>query len=49
VKTSELNIDCFVAFIRELCKTTPGAGCHIMAVGFEEIVKEVIAAAGVNS
>ena len=38
-KTSELNIDYFAGFIKELRKTTPAVGCHIMAVGFEEIVK----------
>jgi len=48
-KTSELNIEYFAGFIRELRKTTPGGGCHIMAVGFEEIVKEVVAAAVLSS
>jgi 5,10-methylenetetrahydrofolate reductase len=44
----ELNIDYFSRFIKELNKTTNAAGCHIMAVGFEEIVKEIIAASGVH-
>ena len=35
-------------FIKESRKTTPAAGCHIMAVGFEDIVKEIIAAAGTS-
>jgi hypothetical protein len=47
-KTSDLNIDYFAAFIKELRKTTPAVGCHIMAVGFEEIAKEIIAASGVS-
>jgi 5,10-methylenetetrahydrofolate reductase len=45
----ELNIEYFSEFIQELKKTTNAAGCHIMAVGFEEIVKEIIAASGVHS
>ena len=44
----ELNIEYFGNFIRELNKTTHAAGCHIMAVGFEEIVKEIIEASGVQ-
>jgi 5,10-methylenetetrahydrofolate reductase len=48
-KTSELNIEYFAAFIKELRKTTPAVGCHIMAVGFEEIVKEIIAASGLKA
>jgi 5,10-methylenetetrahydrofolate reductase len=48
-KTRDLNIDYFSGFIRELRKTTNAAGCHIMAVGFEEIVKEIIAASGLNA
>ena len=48
-KTSELNIEYFAAFIKELRKTTPAVGYHIMAVGFEEIVKEIIAASGAKS
>jgi 5,10-methylenetetrahydrofolate reductase len=48
-KTSELNIDYFAGFIKELRKTTPAAGCHIMAVGFEEIVREIIEASGLKA
>jgi hypothetical protein len=33
---------------QELGKTTAAAGCHIMAVGFEEIVTEIIAASGLK-
>jgi 5,10-methylenetetrahydrofolate reductase len=45
----ELNIEYFSNFIRELKNTTNAAGCHIMAVGFEEIVKEIIAASGIQA
>jgi len=47
-KIWDLNVQYFAEFIRELRKTTPAAGCHIMAVGFEEIVKEIIAASGLK-
>jgi hypothetical protein len=48
-KMSELNTEYFAAFIRELRKLTPGRGCHIRAVAFGEIVKEIIAAAVLSS
>jgi 5,10-methylenetetrahydrofolate reductase len=48
-KTHDLNVEYFAEFIRELRKTTNAAGCHIMAVGFEEIVKDIIAASGLRA
>ena len=48
-KTWKLNVEYFAEFIRELRKTTNAAGCHIMAVGFEDIVKEIIAAADLRA
>ncbi|MHA1238309.1 MAG: methylenetetrahydrofolate reductase [Candidatus Odinarchaeia archaeon] len=38
----KVNIEFFSGFIRELRKTTSAAGCHIMAVGFEYIIKDII-------
>jgi len=38
----EINIEFFTDFIRELKKTTHAAGCHIMAVGYERLVKPLV-------
>ncbi len=35
---NKINLDYFVDFVREIRKTTSAAGCHIMSVGYEEIV-----------
>ncbi len=47
-KTYRLNVDYFSSLVREIRKTTDAAGCHIMAIGFEQIVKEIIAESGVR-
>jgi hypothetical protein len=48
-KTYELNVEYFSDLVRAIRKTTNAAGCHIMAIGFEQIVKEIIAESGVRS
>ncbi len=47
-KTYLLNVQYFGSLVKEIRKTTQAAGCHIMAIGFEEIVKEIIAESGVR-
>jgi 5,10-methylenetetrahydrofolate reductase len=42
------NIEIFGEFIKELKKTTHAAGCHVMAVGFEWVVPEIIKRAGIT-
>jgi len=37
-KYNEINLEYFSNFIKELKRTTPAAGCHIMSVGYEEII-----------
>lgn len=41
-KYAEINYKYFVPFIREIMKTTKAAGVHVMAVGWEPIVVELI-------
>ena len=41
-KYREINLDYYVGFIRELKSTTSAAGCHIMSVGYEEIVPSLV-------
>lgn len=43
-KCNEINLDYFAGFIKEIKKTTSAAGCHIMSVGYEEIVPTLIKA-----
>lgn len=42
MKCKEINLEYFQNFIKEIKKTTQAAGCHIMSVGFEEIVPELV-------
>jgi 5,10-methylenetetrahydrofolate reductase len=42
---NEINFNYFSNFVRELKKTTPASGCHIMSVGYEEIVQPLVEAA----
>ena len=44
----EENITIFGEFCQEIRKTTPAAGIHIMAVGFEWIVPKIIEASGLK-
>jgi 5,10-methylenetetrahydrofolate reductase len=44
-KYNEINLEYFSAFMKELKKTTSAAGCHIMSVGYEEIIPPLIEAA----
>lgn len=44
----EENIAVFGEFCREIRKTTPAAGIHVMAVGFEWIVPKIIEASGIT-
>ncbi|MFW9831796.1 MAG: methylenetetrahydrofolate reductase [Candidatus Thorarchaeota archaeon] len=46
-KIAELNVEYYGEFIRELRKTTQAAGCHIMAVKWEELIPMLIEVAGV--
>lgn len=39
---NEINLKYFVDFIKEIKKTTSAAGCHIMSVGYEEIVPHLV-------
>lgn len=41
-KYAEVNFNFFVPFIKEIMKTTKAAGVHVMAVGWEPIVVELI-------
>ncbi|MEM2135267.1 MAG: methylenetetrahydrofolate reductase [Candidatus Freyarchaeota archaeon] len=41
-KTDEWNLNFFEGWLKELKKTTSAAGCHIMAVGFEYIVADIV-------
>lgn len=43
-KCNEINLEYFTAFIKEIKKTTQAAGCHIMSVGYEEIVANLVEA-----
>jgi len=43
-KYNEINLNYFGQFIKELKKTTSAAGCHIMSVGYEEIIPPLIEA-----
>jgi methylenetetrahydrofolate reductase (NADPH) len=43
-KCNGINFDYFTGFIKELKKTTSAAGCHIMSVGYEEIIPPLIEA-----
>jgi len=44
-KCNEINLEYFSTFIKEIKKTTNAAGCHIMSVGYEEIVPSLVQAA----
>ena len=41
-KINEFNVDYFVAFIKEIKKERACAGCHIMAVGYPEVIGPII-------
>lgn len=43
-KYNEINLNYFAEFIKELKKTTSAAGCHIMSVGYEEMIPPLIEA-----
>ena len=43
-KYNEINLNYFTDFVKEVKKTTPAAGCHIMSVGYEEIVPKLVKA-----
>jgi len=43
-KYMEINKNYFIDFIKEMKKTTKAAGCHVMSIGYEEIVPKLIAA-----
>ncbi|MCJ7632258.1 methylenetetrahydrofolate reductase [Candidatus Bathyarchaeota archaeon] len=43
-KCREINLDYFGGFIEELKQTTSAAGCHIMSVGYEEILPQLVKA-----
>jgi len=40
-----INLEYFANFVKEIKKTTEAAGCHIMSVGYEEIVPDIVEAA----
>lgn len=44
-KYNEINLNYFTGFIKETKTTTSAAGCHIMSVGYEEIVPKLVKAA----
>ncbi|MFX0066986.1 MAG: methylenetetrahydrofolate reductase, partial [Candidatus Hermodarchaeota archaeon] len=41
---NEINLDYFVKFVKGIKTTTSAAGCHIMSVGYEEIVPSLVEA-----
>jgi len=41
-KYDEINLEYFSNFIKELKRTTSAAGCHIMSVGYEEIIPPLV-------
>ena len=41
-QNAKVNVEFFVPFIKELKKTTHAAGCHVMAVGYARVVKQII-------
>ncbi|MEX2705429.1 MAG: methylenetetrahydrofolate reductase [Candidatus Freyrarchaeum guaymaensis] len=41
-KTDQWNLEFFEDWLKELKKTTNAAGCHIMAVGFEYLVADIV-------
>jgi len=43
-KCNEINFEYFVGFIKEIKNTTQASGCHIMSVGYEEIVPRLVEA-----
>ena len=43
-KCNEINLDYFVDFMKEIKAATSAAGCHIMSVGYEEIVPKLVEA-----
>lgn len=45
-KIAEFNVEYYGEFLRELRKTTHAAGCHIMAVKWEELIPRIIEASG---
>ena len=45
-KIAEYNVEYYGEFLRELRKTTHAAGCHIMAVKWEELIPRIIEASG---
>ncbi len=45
-KIAEMNVEYFGEVIKELRKTTQAAGCHIMAVKWEELIPPLIEVAG---
>lgn len=49
VKITELNIEYFSDFMREIRKTTYAAGLHIMAVRMEELVPQIIEASVIKT
>lgn len=42
-KIDEFNIDYFVNFVKEIKKKKACAGCHIMAVGYPDVIEPIIA------
>ena len=42
------NIEIFGDMVREIKKTTPAAGIHVMAIGFEWIVPKILEASGLK-
>ncbi|RJS91911.1 5,10-methylenetetrahydrofolate reductase [Candidatus Bathyarchaeota archaeon] len=42
---NSINLEYFSDFIKELKKTTSAAGCHVMSVGYEELIPSLVEAA----
>jgi len=42
-KIDEFNIDYFVNFVKEIKKKKACAGCHVMAVGYPDVIEPIIA------
>ena len=41
---NEINLEYFTNLLKEIKKTTPAAGCHLMSVGYEEIIPSLVEA-----
>jgi len=41
-KYNEINLEYFTSLLKEIKRTTSAAGCHLMSVGYEEIIPSLV-------